>query len=60
MHEEYQAAQRDMREAQDAHRAAREAAERAMGSGQQKPSGEWDIHDEDAQWDKDADPLKAP
>ena len=48
-----------MREAQDAHRAAREAAERAMGTGQQKPSGEWDIHDEDAQWDKDADPQKA-
>jgi hypothetical protein len=60
VHESYQAAQRDLREAQDAHRAAREAAERAMGTGEQKPSGEWDIHDEDAVWDKDADPLKQP
>ena len=59
-HEEFQAAQRDAREAEEARRAAREATERAMATGGQQPSGEWDIQDDDAVWDPRADPLKTP
>jgi hypothetical protein len=31
-----------------------------MATGEQQPSGEWDIQDDDAVWDPRADPLKTP